>query len=81
MGLFYFGNKTISIIPGESEPTVHYSFMEAGDIVYYQPPGTSDRIIVTVDSFSRDRNGQPVEITVILPNGNFVTTTISNIIY
>lgn len=80
MGFFQFGNHE-TIISFEEPKSRYYSFMESGDLVYYTPPGSAEKITATVDSFTRDKNGTPDEVTVITAAGETITTTIQRITY
>lgn len=69
-----------SIFPGINKESVHYKFMERGDLVYYIP-NKETRIFATIEGYTRDDRGTPQEITLKLIDGTFVTTSIKNILY
>lgn len=81
MGLFSIGLRDIVIIPEEKYKPSYYRFMEMGDLVYYTPPGSKERITATVEYFSRDENGTPQEVTITTGTGEEITTTIKHITY
>lgn len=81
MGFFSFGRKSMSILPGIDKKLVLYSFMETGDLVYYQAPGEREKVLATVESFTVDKDGQPEEVTIILMDGTCIDTTINHISY
>ena len=80
MGFFNFGNSE-TVISREEPKTVYYSFMEIGDLVYYTPPGSKEKITATVQYFTRDENGTPQEVTITTAKGEEITTTIKHITY
>ena len=81
MGLFDIGLRDIYIIPEEKQKPSYYRFMETGDLVYYTPPGSTNKITATVEYFTRDDNGTPLEVTLTTSTGEKVTTTIKHITY
>lgn len=81
MGLFGFSLRDIYIIPEEEQHPAYYRFMEMGDLVYYTPPGSKERITATVEYFTRDDNGTPQEVTITTAKGEEITTTIKHITY
>ena len=80
MGFFKFGNHE-TVISFEEPKTAYYSFMEMGDLVYYTPPGSKEKITATVEYFTRDDNGTPAEVTITTAKGEEITTTIKHITY
>ena len=70
-----------SIFPGIDKESVHYKFMERGDLVYYVADGRKERVFATVEYFTRNKYGTPEEITLRLLDGTTVNTSIKNIIY
>lgn len=80
MGFFNFGiNETV--ISFEEPKSRYYSFMERGDLVYYTPPGSNEKIMATVESFTTDETGTPEEVTINTTGGEMITTTIKRITY
>ena len=80
MGFFKFGNRD-AVISFEEPKTTYYAFMEMGDLVYYTPPGSKEKITATVEYFTRDDNGTPLEVTLTTSTGEKVNTTIKHITY
>lgn len=80
MGFFKFGNRE-TVISFEEPKASYCTFMEMGDLVYYTPPGSKERITATVEYFTRDDNGTPAEVTITTAKGEEITTTIKHITY
>ena len=80
MGFFKFGNRDV-VISFEEPKIIYYSFMEIGDLVYYTPPGSKEKVTATVEYFTTDDNGTPAEVTITTAKGEEITTTIKHITY
>lgn len=81
MGFFNSELPTVSVLLDNDEKSVHYSFMERGDLVYYREPETGSRIMATIIDFTCDDRGQPDEVTISLSDGTWIETSIRNITY
>ena len=78
---FFDGLRDIYILRESDSKSALYPFMEVGDLIYYRQPGTRSEVLGTIEYFTRDSDGIPVDIEIRLSNGEVIETTVTHIRY